>query len=191
MERTAGPVAILPAARGTILAVATVAQIVEADMGTQIVATKDGIVWNAATTAETAVTDGEVEIEMGSKGMELIGDTTVVANMTAAAGTVTIVVAGTVTIVVAGTAMTAAAGIATTVAPQTPIGGETVGDAMIAVTAGTPHANAQIGATVGIVRTEAAPAATVVTDSPTAGGIVEKGSPTVAHSLATGWRTWT
>ena len=166
-----------------ILAVATVAQIVEADMGTQMVATKDGIVRNAATTAETVVIDGEVEIEMGSKGMELIGDTTMVANMTAAAGTVTIVVAG--------TAMTAAAEIATTVAPQTSIGGETVGDAMIAATVGTPHANAQIGVTVGIVKTEAAPAATVVTDSPTAGGIVEKGSPTVAHSLATGWRTWT
>ena len=180
MERTAGPVTILPAARDTILAVATVAQIVKANMGTQMVATKDGIVRNAATTAETVMIDGEVEIEMGSKGMEMIGNTTMVANMTA--------VAGTVMIVVAGTAMTAAAVMATTVAPQTSIGGETVGDVTIAATMGTPHANAQIGATVGIVKTEAA---TVVTDSLTANGIVEKGSPTVAHSLATGWQTWT
>ena len=177
MERTAEPALIHPVAKDTILAAATVVQIVEADTGTQIVATKDGIVWNAATTAET---DGEVEIEMGSKGMEMIGNTTMVANMTA--------VAGTVMIVVAGTAMTAAAVMATTVAPQTSIGGETVGDVTIAATMGTPHANAQIGATVGIVKTEAA---MVVTDSLTANGIVEKGSPTVAHSLATGWRTWT
>ena len=144
MERMGEPVVILPATRDTILAVATVARIVEAETGTQIVATKDGIVWNAATTAETVVIDGEVGIEIGSKVMEKIGDTTMVANMTAVAGTVTIVVAGTVTIV--------ATEIAMTVAPQT---------------------------------------STVVTDSPTAGGIVEKGSPTIAHSLATGWRTWT
>ena len=169
---------IHPVAKDTILAAATVVRIVGADMGTQMVATKDGIVWNVATTAETVVIDGEAEIKMGSKGMEMIGDTTIVANTTA--------VAGTVTIVVAGTAMTAE--IVTTVAPQISIGGGTVGNAMIAATMGTPHTNAQIGATVGIVKTEAA---TVVTDSPTAGGIAGKGSPTAARSLATGWRTWT
>ena len=180
MERTAGPVTILPTARDTILAVATVAQIVKANMGTQMVATKDGIVWNVATTAETVVIDGEAEIKMGSKGMEMIGNMTIVANTTA--------VAGTVTIMVAGTAMTAE--IVLTFAPQILIGGGTVGNAMIATTMGTPHTNAQIGATVGIAKTEAAPAATVVTDSLTAGGIAEKGSPTIAHSLATGWQTW-
>ena len=174
---------IHPVAKDTILAAATVVRIVGADMGTQMVATKDGIVWNVATTAETVVIDGEAEIKMGSKGMEMIGNPAIVANMTA--------VAGTGTIMVAGAAMTATAEIATTVAPQTSIGGETVGDAMIAATVGTPQANAQIGVTVGIVKTEAAPAAMVVTDSLTAGGIAEKGSPTIAHSLATGWRTWT
>ena len=181
MEKTTEPVVSHPVVKDTIFAAAAVVQIVEADMGTQMVATKDGIIWNGATAAETVVIDGEVEIKIGSKGMEKIGNTTMVANMTA--------VAGTGTIMVAGAAMTATAEIATTVAPQILIGG-TVGDAMIAATVGTPQANAQIGVTVGIVKTEAAPAATVVTDSLTAGGIVEKGSPTVAHSLATGWQTW-